>query len=277
MELPPVWIDPQLERDFFDTVVASFQNPSKFDSYTTPISWCISLTGRPGTNKKHIVETLATKYNLPLIDTITAELGNTTQCIHHIDKAVEAVKEAVKDDSDVPLYLLILDKADILVRFPDNDQIMLRSLQLGRLQIKGIVLIALFDELYPQSQNVGATFRQECLFQFLDQFTCHMYACSESTSDFRASVVKWYVERFKHSEMVEVDYIAIADATAYATVDDLRVVLQRTLLKALAAPKTEPLTTTLFAVPDGMSDEWRRLESHYSEGMQRGPILKRQK
>jgi hypothetical protein len=234
-QLPPLWVGPELEKFFVDHVAVQYMHPDRFDAQLAPLSYCQAVFGRAGLEKCRAVQQLAAAHCPSLsVECVTVEFGKTTQAMATIDQHFASSREVcAAKGSGAIVSLLVIDRADILVYEPDNEETMLRAIRIKKRAEKlRVMVLCLFDRT-PGDTNEGhrmTAWGRECHERFFAQFEPYGYhGCPDA--EYRKAYFWWYFERFAaHRQRVTggvpipmaLDFDQLADFSIFATPLDLR-------------------------------------------------------
>jgi hypothetical protein len=227
----PLYVNTDVVRFVTNVVALPITHPTYFDARVNPVRMTLALFGRKGVGKQKLVQHTLDEYGV-LNATISVVYGQTTSAMKQILQAC-ATMGAINDEV-VPSGVLIIEHADIFCFDPDSTEVMEFALTLkNTAHTSNVILLALFDRLPPTSSTSAHVKPYPGLF--FRQFMGGGYM-APPPSAYRVSLFKAYFEAFEAGvgkvanvrlDLSEGDYIELADASTFCTIDTIIEWMQR--------------------------------------------------
>jgi hypothetical protein len=309
----PIWVPPDLEDAFKNTVVQAFTRPRIYHPEYAPIPWVIGFYGRLGMEKMQVMEKLCLTYGLlSSVTKVDVKLGSVTEALNQIQCVMEAtlsIKEETFEPSieGVVSHILIVDHADILAYEPDSEKTLLASSEFKKkCEQSGVLLIGLFDRLPGESHGQTSSWIREAHNKFFSQFDTLLYI--EAPNEvFRIKLFKYYIEDFiRHYnntqetplqlDIKEEDYARLSLVSTFATPENIISFLRKVFSKIIHTNQTkefedeegifkkglnvdyiEDFTNTQFGPPHICPYDACAANDAFATGCGKGPMVKKKK
>lgn len=281
--------------DYFEKcIVHPIRNADKYHPQLAPIQYMHAFLGREGHKKCEIIETLAAKFDITVLETISVTIGKCREALTKL-QSIASVTNNIEEDRN--RFIIILDHADVLVYEPDDYATMLDATGLLNMaKQSGIFVVALFDRhcnSYDPSKH--SAIEQELFHKFYTQFNLFIYVPAPDP-EYRAQLFRSYFDGFKahrpqcNIQLSDNDFNQLADCSVYTSASNMMDFLQR--FGAYVVRQEDKLNditleTITNAMPtvgvDGvpphiMRDDPRTAENEFALACGKGPTAsKRQK
>lgn len=315
--MKPIWIPPELDQAFCNTVVQAFTKPHIYHPDYAPIPWLVGFYGRPGMEKKEVIQKLCQSYGLQSsVTNVDVKLGSVTEALNEIQSIYSAsysVKNNIvdtdlqKQNGTIISHIIVVDHADVLAYEPDSEKTLLACLDFKKkCEQSGVLLIALFDRLPGETHGQTSNWVREAHNKFFSQFETLLYIeCPNEL--FRIQLFKYYIEDFvKHynqthesstlirNSILEDDYSRLALVSTFATPENIITFLRKVFSKiihmdlneggddslaqkGLTVDYIEEFTNTQFGAPHICPYDACDANNTFATGCGRGPAIKKKK
>jgi hypothetical protein len=189
------------------------------DPLLMPMHRTVAVYGRRGVGKRAAVEHYCEKNDITY-DTVTIEYGQTATAVAALQASITKDFRDANPKFNTVDHVFIIERADILVFEPSNEETMLFSMTMEQMARRyNIMFVCLFDR-HPAEFELGGNsmFRRT----FFEQFPLFTYL-SPPGQEYRLAFFKNYFKAaaekfgFSVSLLSEGDYLLLADASRYTT------------------------------------------------------------
>jgi len=201
-------------KHFYDRVIYPCKNPEKFHPDHLPLQRTFAIYGQKGNQKQQAVAQLLEEAEIPYL-TLPVTFSMTLNFCDEFDRLVNEFK-----NNKHHMYVVIIDHADILVHEPDDKSVTQITTQLAKYAMDAnLFIIALFD----RQRGEPNAYKDA----FFSQFPYVSVLSSPATD--KTFIAAFYKQKFNSfcneykisNTLQEEEYQMLADASVYATVDDL--------------------------------------------------------
>jgi len=239
---PPLYTHDDTVKFMDNVVLLPMTHPAMFNAITNPARRCLALFGRKGVQKLRLVENILIARSVPYC-VVNVEPAQTTRAM----KEIRLVHERLAGGGT---GVLVIDHADILCFEPDTEAVMETCLQLSQLAKDcGMAILILCDRTPPTPEDDTQVPRHLRMYyeRFFGQFNGSGYMPTPPSA-YRIDMFRWYFTRFEQTvgthngvtfKLSDGDYIELADASSYCTIDAVVVWIRRVLYK-FAVPRDQP-------------------------------------
>jgi hypothetical protein len=310
--MKPIWIPPELDQAFRNTVVQAFTKPHIYHTDYAPVPWVVGFFGRPGMEKKEVIQKLCQSYGLQSSVThVDVKLGCVTDALNEIQSIYSAsfsVKNNLMEkESSIISHIIVVDHADVLAYEPDSEKTLLACLDFKKkCEQSGVLLIGIFDRLPGETHGQTSNWVREAHNKFFSQFETLLYIECPNEA-FRMELFKYYIEDFVKyynqthdpstpiiNNVLEDDYTRLALVSTFATPENIITFLRKVFSKmihmdlneggedslaqkGLTVDYIEEFTNTQFGAPHICPYDACDANNAFATGCGRGPTIKKKK